>query len=74
MQLDASSETPAARAIRLLGAKRIAATCDLTTNAVWKWETIGGGHIPSRHQRRILDLARSMGVAMCADDVIAAAA
>lgn len=63
-------ETPAAKVIRLLGAKRIAAACDLTTDAVWKWPKIGGGRIPARHQGTVLQLADNMGVPMTARDVI----
>lgn len=74
MQLDHDAETPAARAIRMLGAKRIAAACDLTTNAVWKWETVGAGYIPARHQRAVLNLALALGAALSADEVIGAAA
>ncbi|GAW42444.1 hypothetical protein SH203_02860 [Brevundimonas sp. SH203] len=65
-------ETPAGRAMRLLSAKRIAYACDLTTNAVWKWETSGGGRIPSRHLATVLDLARQMGVDLPATDLIEA--
>jgi hypothetical protein len=57
-------------AIRLFGAKRIAAKCDLTTDAVWKWPKIGGGHIPSKHQRAVLELAAEMGIAFTAADVV----
>lgn len=67
-------ETPAAKAMRLMGAKRIAAKCDLTTNAVWKWETLSGGLIPSKHQADVLELAREVGVAFTAEDCIARAA
>jgi hypothetical protein len=63
-------ETPAARAVKLLGAKAIAGACDLTTNAVWKWSTMGQGLIPSRHQAAVLALARRKGVALTADDII----
>lgn len=66
-------ETPAAKVIRLLGAKRIAAACDLTTDAVWKWPKIGGGRIPARHQNTVLKLAVTQGVPLSASDVIAAA-
>lgn len=65
-----ANETPAARAMRLLGAKRIAAALDLTTNAVWKWETTGGGRIPSKHQSAILELAKAKGVELAAADVV----
>ncbi|WP_234989519.1 hypothetical protein [Brevundimonas sp. SH203] len=58
--------------MRLLSAKRIAYACDLTTNAVWKWETSGGGRIPSRHLATVLDLARQMGVDLPATDLIEA--
>lgn len=67
-------ETPAAKVIRLLGAKRIAAELDLTTNAVWKWETQGGGRIPAKHQTGVLALAARLGVSLSAADVIGAAA
>lgn len=73
MQLH-SMETPAALAIRLIGAKRISARCDLTTNAVWKWETAGAGFIPARHQRTIFFLARELGLEISAEQLIGAAA
>ena len=63
-------ETPAGRAMRLLGAKRIAHACDLTTNAVWKWDKTGGGRVPSRHQPAVLGLARELGVQLSAEDLI----
>jgi hypothetical protein len=65
-------ETPAARAMRLLTAKRIAYACDLTTNAVWKWETSGGGRIPSRHLPTVLGLAEEMGIELPAEALIGA--
>ena len=66
-------ETPAARAIRLLGAKRIAAKLDLSTDAVWKWARLRGGLIPAKHQAGVLELARDRGVALSAADMIAQA-
>lgn len=69
-----STETPAAKVIRLLGAKKIAHRCNLTTNAVWKWDAPGKGYIPAPHQRTILVLAQEQGVALAADDIIAQAA
>lgn len=66
----AQKETPAALAMRLLSAKRIAHACDLTTNAVWKWDTVGGGRIPSRHLPKVLELARELGVEVSAEDLI----
>lgn len=68
------SETPADKAVRLLGVKRIAYACNLTTNAVWKWQTVGRGRIPSRHQPAVLQLARDLGAPFTADDVIGARA
>ncbi|HUO22183.1 MAG TPA: hypothetical protein VMU59_06675, partial [Caulobacteraceae bacterium] len=41
-----SDETPAAKVIRLLGVKRLAWACDLTTSAVQKWSA-GPGRIPA---------------------------
>lgn len=67
---DCDYETPAARAMRLLTAKRIAHACNLTTNAVWKWDTAGGGLIPSRHLQTVLDLAAEQGVALTAAELI----
>lgn len=67
-------ETPAAKAVRLLGAKRIAPACDLTTNAVYKWANFGDGRIPAKHQGQVLALARQMGVSLTAEDLIGAAA
>jgi hypothetical protein len=64
------NETPAGRAMRLLSAKRIAYACDLTTNAVWKWETSGGGRIPSRHLMTVLKLAAEMNVTLTADELL----
>ncbi|ODT88130.1 hypothetical protein [Phenylobacterium sp. SCN 70-31] len=66
-------ETPAAKAIRLLGAKRIAATCDLTTDAVWKWANQGAGRVPSKHQPAVLRLAQDKGVPLSAADLIGVA-
>lgn len=63
-------ETPAALAMRVLGAKEIAHACDLTTNAVWKWETSGGGRIPSRHLPTVLALATRKGVSLTANQLI----
>lgn len=63
-------ESPAAKAIRLLGAKRIAAACDLTTDAVWKWPKLGGGRIPARHQHTVMALAARRGVQFTAADVV----
>ena len=70
----ALQESPAAKAIRLLKAKRIAERCDLCTDAVWKWPKRPGGFIPAQHQRAVLDLARERGVDLTADDVIGLAA
>ena len=66
----ANDEKPAEKATRLLGAKCIAAACDLTTDAVWKWKTQGRGLIPARYQQTVLDLARSRGIALTADELI----
>lgn len=68
-----TQESPAAKAIRLLGAKRIAAACDLSTDAVWKWPK-NGGLIPSQHQLTVLNLAVQMGQALTAAEIIGVAA
>jgi hypothetical protein len=67
------AEAPAVRAIALLGAKRIAHACDLTTDAVYKWPKLRGGHIPAKHQSAVLLLARERGVPFTAEDVVGAA-
>lgn len=64
------NEGPAAKAIRLLGAKRIAAACDLTTDAVWKWPKLRTGLIPARHQATILQLAKDRGEELTAADIM----
>lgn len=66
----ATAETPAAKAIRLLGAKRIAACLDLTTDAVWKWRSAYGGYIPARYQARVHALAIERGVSLSAAEII----
>lgn len=66
--------SPAAKAISLLGVKRIAHACDLTTDAVYKWPRLKGGHIPSRHQPAVLALAQDRGVELSASDIIGVAA
>lgn len=63
-------ETPAEKVTRLLTAKRIAHACDLTTNAVWKWKSQGGGMIPAQHQAAVLALAAELGVPLAAEEVI----
>lgn len=68
-----NDETPAAKAIRLLGAKRIAAKCDLTTDAVWKWPKLGDGFIPAKHQRSVLELAEELEVTFTVHDVVGVA-
>jgi hypothetical protein len=66
-------ESPAAKAIRLLGVKRIAGACDLTTDAVRKW-AINGGRIPASRQLAVLSLARERGVDLSAEDILGIAA
>lgn len=67
---DNPQESPAEKAERLLGAKKIAGACDLTTNAVWKWRSQGGGRIPAKHQSAVLQLAKTMGAPLTAQDLI----
>ena len=69
-EMSITTETPAAKAVRLLGAKRIAARCDLTTDAVWKWAKRQAGLIPAEHQAPVLALAAEMGIALSAADII----
>lgn len=69
-----SLETQADKAIRLLGPKRIAQKCDVTTGAVYKWPARAGGYIPSKHLRAVLELAREEKVDLTAEELIGAAA
>lgn len=71
---DTKTAKPAVRAIELLGAKRIAHACDLTTDAVYKWPKLRGGHIPAKHQSAVLKLAKAQGVAFSAADIVGVAA
>ncbi len=68
------AETPAGRAIRLLGAKYIGFACDLSTGAVYKWPKRGGGLIPSAYQAKVLELARQRGIDLTAEQVMGLAA
>lgn len=70
MEISNATETPAARAIRLLGLIDLAHRCRLTTDAVRKWPNSKGGYIPAPHQRRVMDLAKEKGVTLTADDII----
>ena len=63
-------ETPAERAVRLLGLIDIAHACRLTTDAVRKWPKSKGGLIPAQHQAGVLRLARAKGVELTAADLI----
>jgi len=67
-----SDETPAAKVIRLLGVKRLAWACDLTTSAVQKWSA-GPGRIPA-HQAAVCKLAKDLGVELSAAEIIGVAA
>jgi hypothetical protein len=66
------NETPAAKAVRLLGVKAIAQRCDLTTDAVYKWPRRDGGLIPARYQRAVVTLAAERGVEFGIEDVVGA--
>lgn len=70
----ANPESPAAKAIRLLGPKRIAQKCDVTTGAVYKWPYRAGGIVPAKHQLAVLELALDEGVAFTAGDMIGVSA
>jgi hypothetical protein len=67
------AESPASKAIRLLGAKQIAHACDVTTNAVYKWRE-GDGLIPSRQMPTVWRLAQNLGKPLTALDIIGIAA
>lgn len=64
-------DTPAARAVGLLGLTDIAHACRLTTDAVRKWLKSKGGLIPAQHQAAVLALAQAKGKELAPSDVIA---
>lgn len=66
-------EKPAGKAIRLLGVKRIAFACDVTTDAVHKWGA-RNGLIPAPYQAAVFRLAKQQGVDLSAEDIIGCAA
>jgi hypothetical protein len=70
----AIAESPADAAIRLLGAKRIAHACDVTTDAVRKWTKRGSGLIPARYQGAVFGLARELGVELSPSTLMGLAA
>lgn len=70
MSMGDASETPANRAVRLLGLIDLAHACRLTTDAVRKWQKSKGGLIPAAHQAGVLRLAREKGVTLTAADII----
>jgi hypothetical protein len=58
---------PAAKIIATLGGtRRAAALLDLPPSTVQSWKAVG--LIPARHQRRVLDAARSNGIALGPED------
>lgn len=65
-------ETPADKAVRLLGLIDLAHACRLTTDAIHKWKRREGGLIPAQHQPAVLRLAREKNVDLTADDLIGA--
>ncbi|WP_409514570.1 carph-isopro domain-containing protein [Brevundimonas sp.] len=69
-----TNESPAQKAIRLLGVKAIAWECDLTTDAVYKWPKLREGRIPSKHQPAVLALASRRGVPLTPAELIGVAA
>lgn len=71
--------SPSRLARQALGTIRLAALCNRTTEAVRKWDRPKskggtGGLIPAEFQARILDVARSEGLDLSAEDLIAEAA
>ena len=63
--------TPAARVVQLIGGIRpLARVLDIPHTVVNHWLR-RGGHIPAKHQRPLLDLAKRRNVALTADDLIA---
>lgn len=73
MSMGEATETPANRAVRLLGLIDLAHECRLTTDAVRKWQKSKGGLIPAAHQPTVLRLARRKGVQLSAEEVIGVA-
>lgn len=68
--------SPAKRVRLILTPRRLAALCDLTENAVYKWDRPKskgglGGLIPANFQARILVVAIREGLPITAADLIA---
>lgn len=59
-------ETPVSLVIRLLGIKRLAVACDLTTSAIDKW----GDLVPAKHQASVLNLAAERDVPLTAGQLM----
>ena len=71
-------ETPAARAVRILGMRRVMRLCGISEDAVKKWERAvsrggTGGLIPQVYQHRLLAEAEADGLDLTARDIIAEA-
>ena len=66
--VEVSGETVAARLIRLLGVKKIAEACAISTWAVYRWPSTEG--IPTKHQRALYYLAKREGVRLTAEQII----
>ncbi len=71
-----SQETPVEAVLRVFGAARASAICELTTDALRKWKRSiraggGGGLVPARYQARFLREARRTGRALEPEQLIA---
>lgn len=73
-----NESSPARRVRMLLTPRKLADLCDLTENAVYKWDRAKskgglGGLIPAQFQARILAVAEADGLPLTARDLIAEA-
>lgn len=71
-----ASLSPSRKARLVLGSRRLAELCGLTTDAIRKWDRVRskggtGGLIPSQFQARILATATAEGLPVSAEDLIA---
>lgn len=71
-QSNEESLSPSRRARKVLGARRLAEICGLTTDAVRKWDQ-RGGLVPAEYLERILRAAEAERLPLAARDLIAEA-
>ena len=62
---------PASLVVTLLGGhRRVARLLGINHATVHKWRAHADGHVPAKHQRRLIELARSNVLSLTADDIV----